>query len=299
MKPTLPQNVQNSIKHIQQDNTSGSVELARKTALTILNLLHQTTNPVHIKHAAYQLINAQPTMASIINLINKLLITIDNTKTQSLPQIIEEYCQHFIHDLDTADKAISQKTNPLIKNNATIITHSYSSTILNTLLNAKLSNKSFSVICTESRPKNEGIRLAKKLAENGIPVKLIVDSAVFSILSDADIILVGGDAVTTTGLVNKIGTSGIALTAHQQKIPIFTLCSTIKFLPSTYPLQLYQIQNPDEIIKLKSSNITPLNYYFDITPLEHLDGIITENHIFKPPEIPNRLDQLKLHTSLA
>ena len=288
MKSSLPPIIQQSIEHIQQDNTSGSVELAKKSAETILNLIHLTTNPTQIRYAAHQLIQAQPTMAPIINLVNQLLITIENTQNQSLNHIIEEYCEHFLHDLETADKSISRLTNPLIKNNTTIITHSYSSTILNSLLYAQQSGKTVTVICTESRPKNEGIQLAKKLANNNIPVKLIVDSAVFSFKTES-----------ANGLINKIGTSGIALAAIQQNIPIYALCSTIKYLPPAYHLQLHQIRNPNEIIKTKSVNITPINYYFDITPLEHLTGIITENTILKLPEVQEKIAQLTLHPSLA
>jgi len=186
-----------------------------------------------------------------------------------------------------------------IKNNVTIITHSYSSTVLNAILFAKKSRKKFSVICTESRPKNEGIQLAKHLGKNGIKVKLIVDSAVFSFISDADMIIVGGDAITNTGLINKIGTKGIAIAAQQCKTPIYALCSTIKFLPCNYYLNLDHQKNPNEIISNKISNITPINYYFDLTPLEFLTGVITEKEILKRPEIKERIKHLKIHNSLA
>ncbi|UCH72037.1 MAG: hypothetical protein JSW62_00350, partial [Thermoplasmatales archaeon] len=74
---------------------------------------------------------------------------------------------------------------------------------------AKDNKKIFSVVCTESRPINEGVKLARILGKNDIKVKLVVDSAVFNFIPDANIILVGSDAITINGLINKIGTKGI------------------------------------------------------------------------------------------
>ena len=86
----------------------------------------------------------------------------------------------------------------------------------------------------------EGVKLAKILGENNVKVKLIVDSGIFSLINDTNIILLGGDAITTKGLLNKIGTKGIAITAKQYNIPTFALCSTIKFIPKDYNLKLNQ-----------------------------------------------------------
>jgi translation initiation factor 2B subunit (eIF-2B alpha/beta/delta family) len=299
MKDVLPGNIRKSIEQIRLDNTSGSVELAKKSAELLIFLVKKTGTKAQINNTAYSLVKAQPTMASIFNLVNNLMINIEKNKNQQPKNIVHNYCKKFIQDIETSDKSISKQAIKLIKNNATIITHSYSSTVLNTLLFAKKSRKKFSVICTESHPKNEGIQLAKHLGKNGIKVKLIVDSAVFSFLPDADLILVGGDAITNTGLINKIGTKGIAVTAQHYNTPTYALCSTIKFLPHNYQVNLDHQKNPNEIISDKISNVTPINYYFDLTPLEFLTGIITEKEILKPLEIKEKIKHLKIHNGFA
>jgi translation initiation factor 2B subunit (eIF-2B alpha/beta/delta family) len=298
MNSLLPKNIRKLIELIQMDNASGSVELAKKSAEVLILLTKKTNSLTQINIAMNLLVNAQPNMASIINLVNNLMINIDRNKIKLPKNIIHTYCKKFLQELESSDKLISKQTNKFIKNNATIITHSYSSTVLNALLFAKKFGKKFSVICTESRPKNEGVTLAKQLGKNKINVKLIVDSALFSYIQNADIILVGGDAVTFNGLVNKIGTKGLAITAQHYKIPTYALCSTIKFLPKTYPLALNYQKNPTEILQKKISNVTPINYYFDLTPLEFLSGIITENEILKPKEIIEKIKHLKIHNSL-
>ncbi len=299
MKDVLPRNIRKSIEQIRLDNTSGSVELAKKSAELLILFVKKKGSMTQINNTAYSLVKVQPTMASIFNLVNNLMLNIDKNKNQQPKNIVNNYCKKFLQDLETSDNSISKQAMALIKNNATIITHSYSSTVLFTLLFAKSFGKKFSVICTESRPMNEGIQLAKQLGKNGIKVKLIVDSAVFSFISDADVILVGGDAITNTGLINKIGTKGIAMTAQHCNTPIYALCSTIKFLPSSYPVNLDQQKNPNEIISNKISNVTPINYYFDLTPLKYLTGVITEKETLKPPEIKERIKHLQLHNGFS
>ena len=299
MNNSIPEEIHNAIKAIQLDNTSGSIELAKKSAELLIFLINQDDSFTYLKNTAYELIKAQPNMASIFNLVNKMMFKIDRNKDKNPKKIANDYCKKYLENLEKSDKKISENTNELIKNNATIITHSYSSTVLGSFLHSKRCGKKFSVICTESRPKKEGINLARKLGRNKIKVKLLVDSAVFSLIQYADLIIVGGDAVTDTGLINKIGTKAIAITAKHYNTPIYALCSTIKFLPKNYPITLDHLKNPDEIIKRKISNVTPINYYFDYTPLEFITGFITEKELLKPEDVKERIKHVKIHKNLS
>jgi translation initiation factor 2B subunit (eIF-2B alpha/beta/delta family) len=298
MEGNIPENIEKAIEQVKLDNTSGSVELAKKSAEILIDLINQKSSKDIIKNASHLLINAQPNMASIFNLINNLMLKIDIYKNKNPKKIADEYCKKYIENLENAEKKISKNATKLIKKGATIITHSYSSTVLNTLIYARKTGKKFSIICTESRPKNEGIKLAKELGKNNIKVKLLVDSAIFSLIPYADMILVGGDALTDTGLINKIGTKGIIMTAHHYYTPAYALCSTIKFLPKNYPVTLDHLKDPTEIIKEKLSNVSPVNYYFDYTPLDYMTGIITEKEIMEPALVKEKIRNLSIHKSL-
>lgn len=293
----LPESISESIEKIKLDNISGSIELTRKSAEIFIDLVYQDGSIDQIKNVSKSLVKAQPNMASIFYLSNNLMLNIDKYKNQQPKNIVKKYCNKFLKNLDVSDIQISKLATKFIKNSSTIITHSYSSTVLNTLLYAKKLGKRFSVICTESRPKNEGIKLATKLGENNIKVKLLVDSAVFTFISYADLIIFGADAVTNTGLINKIGTKGIAMTALHHNTPTYVLCSNIKLLPKQYPVSLDQLKNPDEIIKDKISNVSPINYYFDYTPLESITGFVTEKEVLKPLEIKKKIKNVKIHKS--
>jgi len=299
MNEDLPKKIQIKIENIKLDNTSGSTELAKKSAEILIELVDQNSSIQYIKNASISLINAQPNMASIFNLVNTLMINLSKSKNKNTKDIVKKFCKKFINDLESAEENINKQVLKVIKNNSTIITHSYSSTVLNALIYAKKSGRKFSVICTESRPKNEGVKLAERLGKNKIHVKLLVDSAVYSLIPYSDFIFIGGDAVTNVGLINKIGTKGIAITAQHYYTPTYSLCSTIKFLPKNYSITLDNLKDTNEIIKRKLSNVTPVNYYFDYTPLEYITGIITEKEILLPKDIKERIKKLKIHKSLS
>lgn len=297
--------IQEQIEKIRLDNTSGSAELAKQAADILLFLVDNVsvTSPSKlidlIQYTANKLIKAQPIMASIFNLTNTIILeNIGLKNNEEIKQNVHNSCQQFIQHLSLSTKIISELTVKIIKDETTIITHSYSSTLLNTLLFVKEVGKNINIICTESRPMNEGVQLAKQLGKKGIKVKLMVDAGIYSILPDSDLILVGADAVSSSGLVNKIGTHGLAIAAKQYNKTLYALCSMEKILPKEYPIILKYKKNPKEIISQPIKNVTPVNYYFDLTPLEFITGIITEKGILSPIEIQEHISKLPMHKFL-
>ena len=73
----------------------------------------------------------------------------------------------------------------------TIVTHSFSSTILTAL--QSLPAHDIHVIVTESRPLYEGRRVAARLSERAIPTTVITDAQIGLFVPQADIALLGAD----------------------------------------------------------------------------------------------------------
>mmetsp|Transcript_6156 Transcript_6156/g.559 ORF Transcript_6156/g.559 Transcript_6156/m.559 type:complete len:86 (-) Transcript_6156:129-386(-) len=76
----------------------------------------------------------------------------------------------------------------------------------------------------------EGYKNMEILEKNNIPCKLIVDSALGYSLEEADMILVGSEAVVENGgIINRIGTYTVALCAKSLKKPFYVVCESYKF----------------------------------------------------------------------
>ena len=103
--------------------------------------------------------------------------------------------------------------------------HSASSLVAEALQQAHAAGGVRQVTCTGSRPAGEGVTLARRLGEAGLPVRLVIDAAAASLLPECDLVLLGADTVCAEGLVHKIGTLGLALAAQNFGVPVYALAT--------------------------------------------------------------------------
>lgn len=297
---TISEETQRRIEEVRTDNASGAMELAAKAAAALAHFARHETiaSPTQFSErlstVTQALVEAQPAMTPLFNLAREARHSVSGLhEVDQMREALFTTAQTFQNRLQNATEAIAESAAALITDHTTLLTTSYSSTVLQALLQAREAGKQFDVICTESRPAQEGVTLAKKLAAANINVTLVVDAAVFTFLSQAQWIMVGADTVAQQGLVNKIGTSGLALAAHSRRIGFYALCSTVKFLPPGHEPQLREPKDPREILPEPIANVTAVNYYFDLTPLEYLTGVITESGQFTPSDLKQHFKKLK------
>jgi ribose 1,5-bisphosphate isomerase len=196
---------------------------------------------------------------------------------------IEEYA---IGMQDAVEKIVEVGVKR-IKPGMTILTHCHSSTVSRILGAAWRRGTRFSVICTETRPFNQGRLTARDLLYYGIPTTLIVDSAVRYFLPRADLTIVGADAVTADGhLVNKIGTSAVAALSREARVPFAVACETFKFDPLTLGGEYEPIEqrDPHEVWASPPKRLKILNPAFDVTHPRFISYMITEQGIISPYE---------------
>ncbi len=142
--------------------------------------------------------------------------------------------REFLRDLEASKERIAEIGAKRIQDNMVVFTHCHSSTVTNLLKKAKKEGKTFEVICTETRPAFQGRITAKEMVSLGVKTTFIVDSAARSFMSQVDLVIVGADALTSEGnVVNKIGTSTIAVLAHEARKPFYVVSELLKFDPAT------------------------------------------------------------------
>lgn len=294
------------IEQIKEDNISGAAELTRRGAEVLIALAETSEAQsasqffAELLNAGKALMKAQPSMASLFHLVNATLLKVEGLQeVMEMKETVRAAAEGFATGLQKGTELISEQAAHLIKDGAMIMTHSYSSTVLRSLLAAKAGGKSFAVICTESRPICEGRDLAVKLGEQGIKVTLIIDAAAFRFMARTQLVMVGADSISTQGLVNKTGTYGLAIAAKVHHVPFYALCGTEKFLPkSCSHLFSIEAKDPREIMAEPIQNVEAINYYFDVSPLEYLSAVITERGFLSPAEIRDLLGEMQVHERL-
>ena len=136
----------------------------------------------------------------------------------------------------------------------------------------------------------EGRRLAQKLAHAGISVQFGIDAAVSRFAPQASLALIGADSITRDGVVNKIGTTGVALVARAASVPCYVVCGRQKWLPSAAAVaDPAQLKPSEEVWADPPTEVNVWNAYFECTPLELFTGIIAEEGVLTPEEVTRRL----------
>jgi translation initiation factor 2B subunit (eIF-2B alpha/beta/delta family) len=280
---------------IREDTSSGAAEIAEQAAKLLLDALKQGKGD-EIRALGKALIDAQPAMAPMLNLVNYLFHAIESIHD---PQAIKEKgraaVQGFLDSLRTASEKIRGHALGLLKGKKRVMTHSYSSTVLGVLEHAR----GIEVICPEARPLGEGLSTARALGEQGIRVRLVTDFAALSLVGESDLVMVGADAITLEGVVNKIGTYGLALAARDNSVPFYVLAGWEKFLPPPFAQALrIEKKDPQEITQETIPNVAVENRYFDFTPLELITGVVTQAGVISADEVRRQLQGMEVSKGL-
>jgi translation initiation factor eIF-2B subunit delta len=297
--------VKSLIRDLAEDNTSGAAELARDAAEVLVLLAKQSEAKDlnsflgELSATGRKVIQAQPAMAPLFNLINSVLCSMDGVGSLvEARRRLEASARGFAEEPASRGQMISEEALSLLSDGCTVLTHSRSSTVLAALLLARRRGLAFEVMCTESRPLYEGRKVAEALSKDGIRTTLVIDAAVSHVVPRADLVMVGADSVSRNGLVNKMGTCGLALDARAHAVPFYTLCGTDKFLPDGYPYFEIEARDPEEVWPGSPQAVEVLNYYFEVTPLEYVSGLVTEQGRLTGAELEVVLGGLKIHKML-
>ncbi|MCK4952250.1 ribose 1,5-bisphosphate isomerase [Candidatus Bathyarchaeota archaeon] len=296
----LPKKVIEIAQDINKMKIRGAGKIAQ-VAVEALKVVAESSNAAvtedfmaEIKLAAKILLQTRPTAVSLPNGIRYVLWRLMQAKktieeVEDLKTCVINVADQFIKNSKVAIQKIGEIGARRVKDGDVILTHCHSSAVIAVIKTAWNQGKKICVNCTETRPLFQGRITARTLGQVGIPVTMIVDSATRHFINKVDKVIVGADAITANGaVVNKIGTSMIALVAHEARTPFFVAAETYKFSPETMMGDSIVLEERDssEIISSKllktMKNVFIRNPSFDVTPAEYVNLIITEKGIIPP-----------------
>ena len=188
--------------------------------------------PEFIRRAAHTLSHARPTtsaqMERIVNGSAEQIINRFNNGG-SLSDLVDtafEFAYNYINNNYAKYTIIGKNMADVIPNDGTILTQCFAGTVVGTMLReCKRSGKNVKVFCAETRPYFQGARLTASVAcDMGFDVTVICDNMPFYTMKTKkiDVFTSASDVITMDGyVVNKVGTSQIALCAHMLGIPYY------------------------------------------------------------------------------
>nr|CCA19255.1 translation initiation factor eIF2B subunit alpha pu [Albugo laibachii Nc14] len=195
-------------------------------------------------------------------------------------------------------KKIAEIGHRFIRDGMVVLTHGISRVTIAVLSEASKKTH-FSVLVTEGKSHNAGAETARKLAAFGIPITIIQDAAVGYHMEKVDMVIVGADGVVENGgIINSIGSFGIAVIAQALKKPFYVASESYKFA-RLYPLNQRDV--PQTFIKREAkemdeygstSTIHIENQLHDYTPPQFITLLFTDLGALTPSAVSDELIKL-------
>lgn len=304
------QSSRHAIGNIAGDNIAGAAELLLRgvevyALLSAEQRKRECSSAEHavrrIVQASIALLQAQPGMAPLARLASAAVEAAaqSNNAVDALARA-ETAARSFAQRAEHASRAAAEHAAKLIHDGSRVLTHSRSSTVLLAFKLALAEGHRCDVIATESRPMMEGRMLAAALVEEGARVMLIADADAAGGIEQADIVLLGADAVTPSRVINKIGSRLIGLAARELEVPAYVVCDTSKFIgASETPFHARRRQDSAELWPNAPDGVEVHNTYFEAAPLSLFAAVITEHGLTTPEEASSLAERFVLSDRLS
>ncbi|SEV97370.1 S-methyl-5-thioribose-1-phosphate isomerase [Luteibacter sp. 329MFSha] len=151
------------------------------------------------------------------------------------------------------------------------------------------------VFAGETRPWQQGARLTMwELVRDGIPARLIADSAASHLMKDGKVkwVIVGADRIAANGdTANKIGTYQLAIAArhHGVKFMVVAPSTTVDMATADGADIEIELRDATELLSVGGTRTViegaeAWNPVFDVTPAELIDAIVTERGVILKPD---------------
>lgn len=248
----------------------------------------------YLKRVAELLLKTRPTAVSLPNAVYYILSRTDSAPPNEARDAAIKASREFLQLVEDSHRRVVEYGSRLIGDEEVIFTHCHSKAVTDTIIKASRDGKKLEVIVTETRPFLQGRITLRELSAAGIKVIHIPDSAIRVFIKEATMAFVGADAITSDGyLINKIGTSIVALAAYEAGVPFYSAAETIKFSPMSLMGSDVEIEfrDPSEITGLYSAKIAEellglkvevLNPVFDLTPPNQITAYVTDLGVIPP-----------------
>jgi len=283
------QNVKDTAEKIKSMEIRGALKIAVEASKALQSVVEEGASYDELVKAADVLRDSRPTAVSLPNAINYILHLAEeseNLEPAVAKAMLIADVTNFVKELETSIEKIAEIGARLIEEGDVILTHCNSKTVTAILAKARKDGKKFKVYACETRPRWQGHITVKELKEAGVDVTLIVDSAAYHTMRSKCVkkVMVGADTVYANGdVINKIGTSQVALAAKNAGVEFIVCTESIKFSPESMMGAVTEIEEREANEVTDIPGVKVFNPAFDVTQKELIHMIVTEHGII-PPE---------------
>lgn len=258
-----------------------------------------------LKEYSRKLVLCRPTAINLKWATDTMISVAESSNLENFRENLINKALKMIEDDIAVCHKIGEYGAELLKNCNSVLTHCNAGglaavkygTALSPIYVAKELGHEIKVFADETRPLLQGARLtALELLRAGVDTTVICDNMVSFVMGKGlvDAVLVGCDRVALNGdVVNKIGTSAVAILAKYYGIPFYVCMpfSTFDKDIKTGKDIIIEMRDGEEISEMwykkpmLPEETKTLNPAFDVTENSLVTAFITEKGVFTPEEI--------------
>ena len=283
--------IDEAVAEIERMGTHSSSVVAVKAAEALRELLDREYPTVEkyvrdLERNSSALRRANPSHASLHTTQREIVRAVEKADTPDLAAAMEETTaaiDRVVERVTTGKQRAAEAAAASFSDGETILTHDFSTTLLEAIETAARDGTHLDVYVTEARPRYLGRKAARTLAGiDRVEPHLLVDSAAGEVLDDCDRAVFGMTCVVDDSYYNRVGTFPIAATANELAVPVVVVGSSSKVIDTGGFSFENEFRSPVEVMREPAEGFDVHNPAYDATPLHLVDSIITDEGMRTP-----------------
>ncbi|WP_436931210.1 translation initiation factor eIF-2B [Halosimplex halobium] len=279
--------IDETVEEIADMQTHSSSVVAVKAAEALLSLTEREYPTVEeyvrtLERNSHALRRANPSHASLQTTQREVLSTVEDADADSVETakaVTRDAVESVVDRVQSAKERAAERAVEYLEDGPTLLTHDYSSTVLEAIERTVDNGTDLEVYCTEARPRYLGRKMVRTLADlDGVDAHLIVDGAAGHFLSEIDQVVVGMDCIVEDTLYNRIGTYPLAATASDAGVPVRVVGAESKVVTGGFAFE-NEHRSASEVIREPADGFAVENPAYDATPTRLLDAAVTDEQV--------------------
>ncbi len=267
------------LRELAEDRTSGAREITGRLLNLVASTLRGRTDDLvenTLVRMASGVVPAQPTMAALLVGFDRLFRAAETGGTAAVLAETDRQLSEHQQNLSAIVAAAVARLGDARR----VAILSWSSTVGEVL--DRIGRK-LVVLVADSRPGGEGRRAAQRSVAAGHETHFYSDSAFPVAASSADLLLLGGDALTPTALINKVGSRSAARECRARGTAVVACLEELKIVGTALAERLRILDEPaSQVWEGAPAAVTVHNRYFEAVPLELISQVITSEGTSEP-----------------
>jgi translation initiation factor eIF-2B subunit delta len=279
--------IDETVEEIAEMQTHSSSVVAVKAARALADLTDREFATVEeyeraLARNAQALRRANPSHASLHNAMTDVVESVETASPEDVAAAkaaTTEAIGRVVDTIEAGKHEAATNAAAYLEDGQTILTHDYSSTVLEAVEVATQNGKFLEAYVTEARPRYLGRKTARQLgAMDRVDPHLLADSAAGYYMDGVDVVVVGMDCIVDDTLYNRVGTFPIAATAARCDVPVVVVGSAAKLIEGGFVFE-NEFRSPSEVMREPAEGFSVENPAYDATPVDLVDAVVTDDGV--------------------